>query len=370
MNSEKKFDSSIILRFLINEASAVDITLLEDWISRDAKNKRYFERVRDSWNSLEVEKELDAEKIDQDFQNILYQINAKKALNIHGMRHLNKILGSWVMRGAAAFLFGVAVSWGIFQNFDNSEANNPLLNVVETPRGSRANIVLPDGSKVLLNAESKITYPQQFLDEKREILLEGEAYFEIRKDPKTEFLVITQDLVVKVFGTSFNVKSYPGENTAETTLVEGSISVYKQSTNGKIIGSELKMEPNQHLVLYKDQKYITPTISRIKKIENVPARKAKLVLSKRIDTERFISWKDGELKIITEPMKNIAVTLERRYDVKIHFLDEDIKQLRFSGTFKNETIEQVLAAMKLASPITYKIEERDIWLSNNEDFLN
>jgi len=140
--------------------------------------------------------------------------------------------------------------------------------------------------------------------------------------------------------------------------------------NGMIEGKELKMEPNQRLVLYKEQENITPTISSIKKIENVPPRKAKLVLSKRIDTDRFISWKDGHLKIVSEPMKNLAVTLERRYDVKIHFSDEDIKQLRFTGTFKNETIEQVMAAMKLASPMDYKIEERDVWISSNDGSIN
>lgn len=365
-----KFDTSIILRFLISEASAMDIELLEEWISHDQKNKRYFERVRDSWYSFEVEKDLDSEKISQDFQHILDQINSKKASKIHGRIQPNRFLGSWVFRGAAIFIFGVAFAWVVFQNFGISDSKSTQFNIVETPRGSRANIVLPDGSTVLLNAESKLTYPQQFLEDKREILLEGEAYFEIQKDPETEFLVRTPDLTVKVFGTSFNVKSYPGENTTETTLVEGSISVYKHSMNGMIEGKELKMEPNQRLVLYKDRENITPTISSIKKIENVPARKAKLVLSKRIDPDRFISWKDGHLKIVSEPMKNLAVTLERRYDVKIHFSDEDIKQLRFTGTFKNETIEQVLAAMKLASPMDYKIEERDVWISSNDGSIN
>ena len=126
------------------------------------------------------------------------------------------------------------------------------------------------------------------------------------------------------------------------------------------------MNPNQRIVLYKEQENSTPSESIPEKMENVPARKAKLVLSKSIDTKRFISWKDGELIIKSEPMIKLAVKLERRYNVKIHFESEDIKQIRFTGTIENETIEQVMAAIKLASSIDYRIEERVIWISKME----
>ena len=365
MKGRRKFDTSIILRFLIEQASARDVKLLEEWMYQDPNNKRYFEKVRDAWDSLEVERELDDEKIKEDFLRVLNRLDTRKAPKFHRRNYIVGFTRNLAVRSTAIFLFGVAFAWILIHYYGASFVPSASLNVVETPRGSRATVILPDGSKVSLNAESKLTYPQQFTDDQREIFLEGEAYFEVRKDLEKKFLVKTPDLTVKVFGTSFNVKSYPDENTTETTLVEGSISVYKHSTNGKIVGSEMKMQPNQRLVFYKDQENITPTISPIKKIENVPPRKAKLVLSKRIDTERFVSWKDGHLKIVSEPMKNISVTLERRYDVRIHFVDEDIKQLRFTGTFKNETIEQVLAAMKLASPIEYRILEREIWISKD-----
>ena len=126
------------------------------------------------------------------------------------------------------------------------------------------------------------------------------------------------------------------------------------------------MNPNQRIVLYKEQENSTPSESIPEKMENVPARKAKLVLSKSIDTKRFISWKDGELIIKSEPMIKLAVKLERRYNVKIYFESEDIKQIRFTGTIENETIEQVMAAIKLASSIDYRIEERVIWISKME----
>ena len=102
-------------------------------------------------------------------------------------------------------------------------------------------------------------------------------------------MVKTEDITVKVFGTSFNVKSYPDENTTENTLIEGSISIYKNSINVDGFGTELKMEPNQRIVLYKEPKKSTQSKSLNKKEINLPERKAKLVLSKHIDTDTFIS---------------------------------------------------------------------------------
>lgn len=347
----------------MNETTEEDVILLENWLVQSSENKEYFDQIQNNWNSIELEKELDDSIVNADFSTIKHKIEGDAA----AIRYLRKNKwnspGKWLLKAAAIFILGFAASWYIFNKPSILAPVETTYNVVETPRGSRATIKLPDGSKVLLNADSKLTYPREFKDQKLEVLLEGEAFFEVEKDAGKKFLVKTPEITVKVFGTSFNVKSYPDENTTETTLVEGSISIYKNSTNGGISGTELKMEPNQRFVLYSELEKSTPDVSRPKKIVNLPARKAKLVLSRHIDTDRFTSWKDGELKIEREPMKKLAVTLERRYDVKIHFESVELKQFRFSGTFKNETIEQVMAAIKLASPINYKMEDRDIWIS-------
>lgn len=357
MKEGKIFDNSIIVRFLLEEASQEDIQLLEYWISLNEENKNYFNQIRNTWNAIELQRELDDSKIKSDYNHVLDQIDKKTSPSFT----FHSLFNNWVVKGAAIFLLGIACSWMLINKSISSQDNT--FNVIETPRGSKATVLLPDGSTVLLNADSKLTYPQKFSNKKREVTLEGEAFFEIEKDEDRQFLVKTSDIIVKVFGTSFNVKSYPDENTTETTLVEGSISIYKNSIDDLKGEAEVKLEPNQRIVLYKEQEKSTHTEALPKKAENVPIRKAKLVLSKSVDTERFISWKDGHLKIESEPMNILAVTLERRYDVKVHFMDEEIKQFRFTGTFKNETIEQVMEAIKLASAVDYSIDERNIWIS-------
>lgn len=339
----------------MNEASESDIHLLEEWIAMDEKNEQYLNQIRNTWNSVEVEKELDDLAIQNDYYQIISRIEHKSFIKRY-------FLGNRLINIAAVFILGIASAWIFLEYTSLSPEAIKAINTIETPRGSRATIILPDSSIVLLNAESRLTYPQQFSSEGRSVFLEGEAFFEIEKDVSKPFLVKTPDITVKVFGTSFNVKSYPDENTTETTLVEGSISIIKNPTNGRESGTELKMEPNQRLVLYKEERKIIQA-NQTKRIENVPPIKAKSVLSKSVDTQQFTAWKDGRLKIDSEPMEKLVVTLERRYDVKVHFVDEEIKQIRYTGTFENETIEQVMAALKLASGVDYKIEERDIWIS-------
>lgn len=357
------FDTNIIVRFLLNEASEEDLQLLEDWISSDPEHHSYFEQIRDIWNSIELENELDEKKVQADLKSVLDRIEAKTEDNKTSKSKTRILSSNWLYRAAAVFILGFAASWFVFQGPISNEKGETVYNDIETPKGSSTIINLPDGSKIWLNAGSKLRYPQNFAKNKRSVFLEGEAFFDVAKDKNRQFLVKTSELTVKVFGTKFNVKSYPDENAVETTLVEGSISIRKNAMNGEAFGKEIKMEPNQRIVLYKAQEKSTPTESQARKIENVPERKAKLVLSKRIDTNRFTSWKDGQLIIKSEPMIKLAVTLERKYNVKIHFEDEEIKHFKFTGTINNETIEQMMEAIKLASSFDYRIDKRDIWIS-------
>ena len=367
MSSRNTSGNDIIIRFFMRQASEEDIMYLENWLDQSEENREYFEQIQNTWNSIELEKELDEFKIRNDYNSILKKIDGGEDIISANKSGKINFWGKWLLKVAAIFILGFFTYWFFSDKPKISISGASTNNVIETPRGSRATIQLPDGSRVILNAESKLTYPQQFKDWERKVSLEGEAFFEIKEDNKKQFLVKTEDITVKVFGTSFNVKSYPNENTTETTLIEGSISIYKNSLNADGFLKELKMEPNQRIVLYKEPKKSSPSKSLNKKEITLPKRKAKLVLSKHIDTDRFISWREGQLKIESESMNKLAQTLERRYDVKIHFKDEEIKQFRFSGTFKNETIEQVLAAIKLAAPIEYQMEDRDIWISTKDN---
>jgi transmembrane sensor len=363
MSQKLEIENNAIVRFLLNDASERDILQLEERIETDAEFKEHFEQIRDTWQRIELEKELDDMKIRRDLNKFMERTSQEKEKTSH-LFFANRYR---FLKAAAVFIIGFFFSWYLFNKDSVTTNHSSVYNTIETPKGSNSVIALPDGSKITLNAQSKLRYPEKFSKNSREVYLEGEAFFEIAGDSKRQFLVKTPEIVVKVFGTSFNIKNYPDENFVETTLVEGSISLYETNEQGEATGKEIKMEPDQQVILYKAKEIESSSTSKNQVIDEVPKpMKPKLMLAKKIDTKRFISWKDGELIIKSEPLEKLAFTLERRFDVIIHFEEEKIKEYRFTGIIKDETIEQVMAAIKLASSIDYRFEDREIRIMSKE----
>lgn len=338
MHSENQHEQSIILKVLSGEADKLEVDTLESWMSMSEDNKKEFLAIQEIWVGLDTNNKLD-EKLQTEDWNLLKErlvVNEAKLVKMNAPSNSN-----WWLKVAAVFIFGFGLSWLMF----HTETTEIEFNEITTPLGSRSLITLPDGSSVWLNAGSTLSYPQQFETTERSVFLKGEAYFDVTSNVDKNFLVNTSDITVKVYGTSFNVKAYPGEKTIETTLVEGKVSIIKKDAANKENPKELVMQPNQRVVYHRSTD-----------------SKEKIVLSKQIKTELFTSWKEGELIIESELMKDLAVKLERRYNVKIHFEDDSLKDFRFTGKIQDETVEQVFAAIKLASGIEYRIEHRDIWI--------
>jgi transmembrane sensor len=229
------------------------------------------------------------------------------------------------------------------------------MNEVSTRMGSRSKIVLPDKSVVWLNAGSKLLYEKTFGNTIREVELSGEGYFDVVKDPERPFIIHTEKLNIKVLGTAFNVKSYPNDETTETSLIRGMIEVtMKDRPDEKII-----LRPNEKLTVRNDGG----------KSEAVPEvnRKEPLVAIGRITFEPHdgviveTAWMDNQLFIRADKsFAELALDLERKYGMNFRFDNEKVKQFKFGGaggSFKKESIQQALHALQLANYFRYHIED-------------
>jgi transmembrane sensor len=222
-------------------------------------------------------------------------------------------------------------------------------NEVSTRAGSHSKIVLPDGSSVWLNGGSKLIYDKNFDKEIREVELIGEAYFDVTKNPQRPFIIHTRKMDIKVLGTAFNVKSYPGDKSSETSLIHGSIEVtMKAGAEKKII-----LKPTEKLVITNDVPEVSSTgkamaaehpIIKVDRINYLP------VDGTVIET----SWVDNRLVFRDKPFSEIVVDMERRYGMPFRFENTDLGALMFSGNFKNESIDQVLKALQLANTFNYQ----------------
>jgi ferric-dicitrate binding protein FerR (iron transport regulator) len=231
-------------------------------------------------------------------------------------------------------------------------------NEISTQPGAHSKIILPDGSTVWLNAGSRLIYNKNFDAAIREVELMGEAYFDVKKDPGRPFVIHAQKMNIKVLGTAFNVKSYPGDKSSETSLIRGLIEV------------TMNDRPHEKIILHPSEKLVVMNSEHKEKdaVEKKNSAASSVVISKInyapadsavIET----SWIDNRLIFRNKIFSELAVELERKYGMTFRFEDENAKQLMFDVNFKNETIHQVLHALQLANPFNYRIEKETIVIS-------
>ena len=217
--------------------------------------------------------------------------------------------------------------------------------------GERKKIILKDGSTVWLNSGTQLFYANDFEGATREVTLKGEAFFDVTKQKGKPFIVHTDAIDIHVLGTSFNVKAYENENHIETTLYEGAVNVtYKNSQSL----NPIKLVPHQKLIIRKEILPVAVTKNSSNTIkESFVIEKIDSTLTDKQTIET--AWKYNRLEFNNEPLSEIAIKMERWYNVKIVIEDETLKLTKFYGSFKNETIDQALNALQIASPFKYKI---------------
>jgi transmembrane sensor len=222
-------------------------------------------------------------------------------------------------------------------------------------------MLLPDGSKVWLNSESRIEYNRNFNDTIREVTLEGEAFFDVVKDKTRPFIVHTSDIDIRVLGTAFNVKSYPKEPSIETTLIRGLIEVTNKNepTSPKVI-----LYPQNKLVFNKVAAPTQPASPQSKAIAlhkpfAIAALPRNVADSALVET----SWIYNKLIFDGETLRDNAAKMERWYGVKIKFRGDKVGNTPIRYPLANETVEEALKALQIIEPFNYKRNGNEIEIS-------
>ncbi|MGL1885772.1 MAG: DUF4974 domain-containing protein [Reichenbachiella sp.] len=209
-------------------------------------------------------------------------------------------------------------------------------NELNIPRGGSYKLTLADGTKVWLNSASSLRFPVAFADNKREVYLTGEAYFEVTHNG-SPFVVNAQNMDVNVLGTSFNVTAYPDEDLS-TTLVEGKVKIDIKE-NGALIASEL-LAPD-------DQSVWSDGSSELAVVA--------------VNTSNYTSWKEGKLEFNNDDLERVMGRLARWYDFEYRFENETAKEYHFTAQFDNhESISSVLSMLEKTTDIEFKLQDKTI----------
>lgn len=233
-------------------------------------------------------------------------------------------------------VFVEADSAGLVYNKKKDCLEELVYNELYVPRRGEYSIQLSDGTRVFLNADSRIRYPETFGRNLREVELTGEAYFEVKRDTVRPFIVKVGDMKVRVLGTVFNINAYGELPTVQTTLVSGKVNVECQ-------GEQLQLLPGEQANLCK---------------ATTSFRKDK------VNVALYTAWKDGLFKFERESLENIMRVLARWYDVKVIFLNTALQQSLFTGDLKKyDSIEEHLRMLELTTNISFVLEGNNVFVN-------
>lgn len=307
----------IIARVLSGESSSDDILSLSEWLNEDKKNKEEFRQLKNYWDANVALKHPVVPTFSAD--KLLQQIEIQdKSIK---KRQSWQTYISLIAAVTLLFIFSSA----FFLYYTNSYVSEYYTLLTDE---HKSDFTLEDGTVITLNKNSRLSYSNKYGKDKRDVKLEGEAYFEVSKDPDKPFLVEMNGASIVVLGTHFNVKADADSDDITATLVEGSIRFEGAKQN-------IVMTPNQQLTF---------------------SRSTNKVDIKHVDTDVFTAWKDGLLKYKSIPFIELMEELKNTYKVDIKIDNEELKKptVTVSGTFSREqSIEQILKVISRSLPIRW-----------------
>ncbi len=380
MQFEQMVNKELIIKFLTGESTEVENLLIKKWLNNNVKNKKLFDEIEFIWKASGVTQNINKDDMKDDWNIILdkigktteYQLIKPKDQQLETPNIFSdkakKGLYS-ILKVAAIFILAFSLSYTIFYftsntSYKDSQAYNELI----TSKGQKSRLILSDGTKIWLNSESTLKYPSVFDKKKREVILVGEAYFEVQKHGNNvPFIVKTSEIDIEVTGTSFNVMAYPHEDIIETTLVEGSVTLIRKGDKSSYM-KPVYLKPNEKATLVKKGSQInlskikiekpTIAISNETSQNNAFNKKMQIFILPKVNIKPHTAWKDDQLIFKSESLENICYKFERWFDVEINITDSKLRKTCYTGRFTHkETLNQVLEIIGLTTPIQYTFDK-------------
>lgn len=323
----QEHNHTLITQYFSGNLSASELEELKNHLDTNPDDQKIFEDYRLLWEESEQ-------------KNGLKLIDTEEALlKTKSRLPFRKInLFVFLQRAAAVLVLALLFSSAFIYFYNPASktltGNRPVrLQEVTTVFGTRSKFKLSDGTTVNLNSGSKLTFPIEFSGNSRKVELIGEAFFDVTTDPEKPFIVKTREINVKVFGTAFNIQAYAGSKEVVATLVHGKVSLERECSG--VLKQLAELKPQDRAVFHLKEKVMD--------------------ITKEEDLDKFIAWKDGKLVFFNDPIESVAEKLGYWYNVKVKVGNNQLKRYRFTATFTDEPIEQVLDLLSKSSPIRYRI---------------
>lgn len=340
----------LLIKYISGNTSPQEDELVHKWIHADSRNLRYFAELKSVWIFQNMPTES-ARNMSADVDgNITASVGTFSVLRV--IRSPKKIMVAAVI--IAMLGFNVCLLVDKYIGKPKELTDRVLLgtipdgykHTVYTNKGTKATVELPDGSKVWLNADSKITFPDKFMGSTREVQICGEAFFDVVSDSLQPMIVSTnKNFKIRVLGTKFNVKSYDNDADAKTTLVSGIVELIEEKAGeGEVVIAKLSNEESYTI-----------------------KNNATVGVVAKSDTTKQIAWKNGCLIFDSTPLSEVIKQLERWHGTKFKVDDPSILNFRYTAEFNSESVVQIMEMLKFISRLDYSIKDNVVHLGKKEN---
>lgn len=325
-------------KFFNQEISDEESNELKIWLKQSDDNIRTFNELKEVWYSSHNinfntdtawQKTLDRIQADTDYTKHKTIVLPKRNLLLWKAAVILVLLGSFALIAYITDFGGLL------------KKETPLY-TIEAPKGEKTLLTLTDGTKVWLNSGSRLQYSPDFSPKNRKVILDGEGYFQVTKNPEYPFTLISNETEVQVLGTKFNLSNYPNDTFIQLTLVSGSVCFMSNKTHQKTL-----IKPNEQLTYIKQSGKTTVS---------------------QTDTELYTIWKDNMLKFDNTPFIEVIKKLERWYDVDILLEPNMMRTESYTMTVKTESLREILEMLKLTTPFEYRIDNEKVYIFNKKPY--
>ncbi len=322
---------NLISKYLMGDMDTKSLKALTAWSKESEENCLYVKNKIEIWFSSGVAGSMtsfDKEKAFERFKNRIEKATIAEEQKLRFTKSRSLKIFYRVAAAILIILLPLAGYWGGMETVKSGFSDI----VVEAPMGARTKLYLPDGTLVWLNAGSKITYSQGFGVDNRNLKLEGEGYFEVKRNENVPFEINTKELDLTVLGTKFNFRNYTDDEEVVVNLLEGKVRL----KNELVSSADVYMSPNEKVVMSKESGHIVKT---------------------KINASNSNLWTKDELYFDELLLEDIAKQLSRSFNVKIEVADS-LKNQRFYGSFKivGNSIEEILETISSTNRMKYKYE--------------
>ncbi|MGV8137280.1 MAG: FecR family protein [Mangrovibacterium sp.] len=306
-----------------NQATSEELAELNVWLDEDMENLNTLEEVYNVFSLSSVSPSVLTPDAQKAWLMVDREVSKKKNFSL---------LRRYVAAAAAVLVFVLMAAVTVHSYLQSKLSSNQFTEIV-TQAGQKTSVRLPDGSTVWLNSSSSLKYPVNFNSDSREVIMTGEAFFQVKKDQSRTFRVISGMLNVEVHGTSFNVENYPDENDQKITVADGVVGLVRNSLE----------------------------LVRLKKGEQATFDKGseKVVITNE-NADQIAAWKNNELVFRNTPVEEVIRSLESWFGVNITIDNRMLDEHNYSFKVKTESLREVLDMMEVMTPLHYAISGKDI----------